>query len=175
LALGRDDINLERPSTMKDGLVSKHGDVAVRQALCEAAASLLLRLGNGRRCVRGPWGDHRQAVEHVVRDRRSGTASLPASCTGGGSAKPTSASASVPRLCNNCDLGLSRRFRRARLVIVSPDSRANLARRQAGTPLIVLCRFRDRLSYSFDKLPSLGGRPEEISQIWAVWGKAVAV
>ena len=32
-------------------------------------------------------------------------------------------------------------FRRARLLIVSPDSRANLARRQAETPLIVLCRF----------------------------------
>ena len=32
-------------------------------------------------------------------------------------------------------------FRRARLVIVSPDSRANLARRQAETPLIALCRF----------------------------------
>src|SRR6516162_11112109 len=32
-------------------------------------------------------------------------------------------------------------FRRARLVIVSPDSRVNLARRQAETPLIVLCRF----------------------------------
>jgi hypothetical protein len=32
-------------------------------------------------------------------------------------------------------------FRRARLVIVSPESRDNLARRQAETPLIVLCRF----------------------------------
>jgi hypothetical protein len=32
-------------------------------------------------------------------------------------------------------------FRRARLVIVSPDSRANLARRQAETPLIALFRF----------------------------------
>src|SRR3974377_571376 len=31
--------------------------------------------------------------------------------------------------------------RRARLLIVSPDSRANLARRQAETPLIALCRF----------------------------------
>jgi hypothetical protein len=32
-------------------------------------------------------------------------------------------------------------IRRARLLIVSPDSRANLARRQAETPLIALCRF----------------------------------
>jgi hypothetical protein len=32
-------------------------------------------------------------------------------------------------------------FRRARLLIVSPDSRANLARRQAETPLIALFRF----------------------------------
>jgi hypothetical protein len=32
-------------------------------------------------------------------------------------------------------------FRRARLVIVSPDSRDNLVRRQAETPLIALCRF----------------------------------
>ena len=31
--------------------------------------------------------------------------------------------------------------RRARLLMVSPDSRANLARRQAETPLSVLCRF----------------------------------
>src|SRR5438552_3885299 len=32
-------------------------------------------------------------------------------------------------------------FRRARLLIVSPDSRVNLARRQAETPLIPLFRF----------------------------------
>jgi hypothetical protein len=32
-------------------------------------------------------------------------------------------------------------FRRARLLIVSPDSRANLARRQAETPLIAPFRF----------------------------------
>jgi hypothetical protein len=32
-------------------------------------------------------------------------------------------------------------FRRGRLLTVSPDSRANLARRQAEIPLIVLCRF----------------------------------
>ena len=32
-------------------------------------------------------------------------------------------------------------FRRARLLIVSPDSRAQLARCQAETPLIVLSRF----------------------------------
>jgi hypothetical protein len=41
-------------------------------------------------------------------------------------------------------------FRRARLLIVSPDSRANLARRQAETPLIASFRlvgpalYRDR-------------------------------
>jgi hypothetical protein len=34
-------------------------------------------------------------------------------------------------------------FRRARLLIVSPDSRANLARRQAETPLIALFRFAE--------------------------------
>jgi hypothetical protein len=32
-------------------------------------------------------------------------------------------------------------FRRARLLIGSPDSRAHLARRQAKTPLIPLFRF----------------------------------
>jgi len=32
-------------------------------------------------------------------------------------------------------------FRLGRLVIVSPDPRADLARRQAENPLIVLCRF----------------------------------
>jgi hypothetical protein len=32
-------------------------------------------------------------------------------------------------------------FRRGRLLIVSPDSRANLARRQAEIPLIALFRF----------------------------------
>src|SRR5438034_387788 len=32
-------------------------------------------------------------------------------------------------------------FRRARLLIVSPDSRVNLARRQAETPLIPVFRF----------------------------------
>ncbi|MCK1724961.1 MFS transporter [Bradyrhizobium sp. 142] len=34
-------------------------------------------------------------------------------------------------------------FRRARLLIVSPDSRDNLARRQAETPLIALFRFAE--------------------------------
>src|SRR6201988_2592489 len=34
-------------------------------------------------------------------------------------------------------------FRRARLLIVSPDSRANLSRRQAETPLIALFRFAE--------------------------------
>jgi hypothetical protein len=32
-------------------------------------------------------------------------------------------------------------FRRGRLLMVSPDSRDKLARRQAETPLIALCRF----------------------------------
>jgi hypothetical protein len=38
-------------------------------------------------------------------------------------------------------------FRRARLFIVSPDSRANLARRQAETPLIALFRFPEPALY----------------------------
>jgi len=38
-----------------EGRISKQGDVAVREALCEAAASLLLRgQKNGRHC--GAWG-----------------------------------------------------------------------------------------------------------------------
>src|SRR5206468_7199841 len=44
-------------------------------------------------------------------------------------------------------------FRRARLVIVSPDSRDNLARRQAETPLIALCRFPEpalKFDYKLD-------------------------
>jgi hypothetical protein len=38
-------------------------------------------------------------------------------------------------------------FRRARLVIVSPDSRDNLARRQAETPLIALFKFAEPALY----------------------------
>jgi hypothetical protein len=50
--------------------------------------------------------------------------------------------ASIPLDGNQCHLRLeSRRCRRARLLIVSPDLRANLARRQAEIPLIALCRF----------------------------------
>jgi transposase len=50
-----------------EGRISKQGDVAVREALCEAAASLLLRVRkwSALRCV-GPAD--RQTVEHVVRD-----------------------------------------------------------------------------------------------------------
>src|SRR5260370_6232595 len=47
-------------------------------------------------------------------------------------------------------------FRRARLLIVSPDSRANLARRQAETPLIALFRFPE---------PALLGRRAERRKI----------
>src|SRR5713226_6270424 len=43
-------------------------------------------------------------------------------------------------------------FRRARLLIVSPDSRANLARRQAETPLIALFRFPEPALSSSSKL-----------------------
>jgi len=39
-------------------------------------------------------------------------------------------------------------FRRARLLIVSPDSRVNLARRQAETPLIALFRFAGPAQYA---------------------------
>jgi hypothetical protein len=42
-------------------------------------------------------------------------------------------------------------FRRARLLIVSPDSRVNLARRQAETPLSALFRFaRPALTSEFE-------------------------
>jgi hypothetical protein len=53
-------------------------------------------------------------------------------------------------------------FRRSRLFIVSPDSRDNLARRQAETPLIALFRFAEpaldsaktrMLAQSFDYEP----------------------
>ena len=52
------------------------------------------------------------------------------------------------RQLSQCSIALDRGkagvwFRRARLLIVSPDSRANLARRQAETPLIALFRFAE--------------------------------
>src|SRR5438105_4033132 len=48
-------------------------------------------------------------------------------------------------------------FRRARLLIVSPDSRVNLARRQAETPLIPLFRFlRPALLNAFFSTPAEG-------------------
>src|SRR5271167_1693476 len=58
-------------------------------------------------------------------------------------------------------------IRRARLLIVSPDSRANLARRQAETPLIALFRFaepplhRNILRYKqlFERLSVLADGP----------------
>jgi hypothetical protein len=49
-------------------------------------------------------------------------------------------------------------FRRARLLIVSPDSRANLARRQAETPLIAPFRFAGPAHLSaFGKFNAVGG------------------
>src|ERR1700682_5693106 len=48
-------------------------------------------------------------------------------------------------------------FRRARLLIDSPDSRAHLARRQAETPLIALFRFPEpALSYTSVLLSGVG-------------------
>jgi transposase len=50
-----------------EGRISKQGDVSVREALCEAAASLLLRV---RKCCIACLGpSDRQTIEHVVRDR----------------------------------------------------------------------------------------------------------
>jgi transposase len=54
-----------------DGRIGKHGDVAVREALCEAAASLLLRVGKVGIACEG--SADRNAIEHVVRDCRGGT------------------------------------------------------------------------------------------------------
>lgn len=55
-----------------EGRITKQGDVAVREALCEAAASLLLRVRKWS-ALRA-WGPtHCQAIEHAVRDRRRGT------------------------------------------------------------------------------------------------------
>jgi hypothetical protein len=39
-----------------EGRIIKQGDVAVREALCEAAASFCCGSGNGRHCVRGACG-----------------------------------------------------------------------------------------------------------------------
>ena len=59
---------------------------------------------------------------------------------------------------------------------MSRDSRAAPARQLSTLP--VRGASSDRRLYStlpFDKLLSLGGRSEEISQICVVWGKAVAL
>jgi hypothetical protein len=49
-------------------------------------------------------------------------------------------------------------FRRARLLIVSPDSRVNLARRQAETPLIALFRFAGPAQTSLASWATAGRR-----------------
>lgn len=51
-----------------EGRISKQGDVAAREALCEAAASLLLRVRKWS-ALRA-WAADRQTVEHAVRDHR---------------------------------------------------------------------------------------------------------
>jgi hypothetical protein len=58
-------------------------------------------------------------------------------------------------------------FRRARLLIVSPDSRVNLARRQAETPLIPLFRFlRPALGSEFlTALRMLAGREVMVKKL----------
>src|SRR5260370_42149196 len=53
-------------------------------------------------------------------------------------------------------------FRRARLLIVSPDSRANLARRQAETPLIALFRFPEPALISKTSLTDLMSPPSAL-------------
>src|SRR5438105_10597008 len=65
-------------------------------------------------------------------------------------------------------------FRRARLLIVSPDSRVNLARRQAETPLIPLFRFlRPALPSNRPKLTA-NYRTNPI-WVWESAGEVVAV
>ena len=55
-----------------EGRITKQGDVAVREALCEAAASLLLRVRKWS-ALAGVGPADRQTVEHAVRDRRGRT------------------------------------------------------------------------------------------------------
>ena len=54
-------------------------------------------------------------------------------------------------------------FRRGRLLIVAPDWQGQLARRQAETPLIVLCRFPGP-----DFTPCSGKSPEGMLSL--IWG-----
>jgi hypothetical protein len=63
-------------------------------------------------------------------------------------------------------------FRRARLLIVSPDSRVNLARRQAETPLIPLFRFLRPALVKFHSVmlaPPICRRVSVPAQGWGLW------
>ncbi|MBR1293281.1 MULTISPECIES: hypothetical protein [Bradyrhizobium] len=73
-----------------EGRISKRGDVAVREALCEAAASLLLRVRNDRHCGHGACGSPNGRACCARSPRWHG--SWQAFCTGCGLARPTSTS-----------------------------------------------------------------------------------
>nr|WP_309493994.1 transposase [Bradyrhizobium arachidis] len=78
-----------------DARISKQGDVAVREALCEAAASLLAAgSGNGRHCERGACGSPNDRACCAQSPRPRGSSQ--AFCTECGSARPTSTSDSSP-------------------------------------------------------------------------------
>ena len=85
-----------------EGRISKQGDVSrsggALRGGCKPAAAGQEMVG-----LAGVGPADRQTVEHVVRDRRGRAQARRASCTGCGSAKPTSTSASAPRSRNDCD------------------------------------------------------------------------
>jgi hypothetical protein len=54
-----------------EGRISEQGDVSVREALCKAAASLLLRVRK-MVCLARAWADDGQVVRHAVCDHRCG-------------------------------------------------------------------------------------------------------
>jgi transposase len=78
-----------------EGRISKQGDVAVREALCEAAASLLLRVRKWS-ALRA-WGCGSPSGQACCARSPLLHASWQAFCIGCGSAKPTSMSVSAPR------------------------------------------------------------------------------
>ncbi|MVT70734.1 transposase [Bradyrhizobium pachyrhizi] len=80
--------------------ISKQGDVAVRESLCEAAASLLLRVR--KRSALPAWGLWIAKRSSMLCAITAVARKLRAFCLGCGSVRPTSTSGSAPRSRNGC-------------------------------------------------------------------------
>ncbi|WP_456778179.1 transposase [Bradyrhizobium sp. USDA 3315] len=75
--------------------ITRQGDIAVREALCETAASLLLRVRT--LTALGAWGLRIAKRSSMLCAIVAVVPSAQAFCIGCGSARPTSTSASAPR------------------------------------------------------------------------------